>query len=153
MPAEAFEVGERASRERDGEKRICEIIERKQLPNGQWTYYVHFEGLNRRLDSWVQAEELQPIEAQAPNEAGRRPTRQDAVNSRRATRNMKRKIDEINASSLDNLTEHDEAMEVVTRAEMAVTDAAYWESLCSREHEAAAPGPCRASAGCHRTGR
>ena len=111
MPAEAFEVGERASRERDGEKRICEIIERKQLPNGQWTYYVHFEGLNRRLDSWVQAEELQPIEAQAPNEAGRRPTRQDAVNSRRATRNMKRKIDEINASSLDNLTEHDEAME------------------------------------------
>ena len=35
MPAEAFEVGERASREHDGEKRICEIIERKQLPNGQ----------------------------------------------------------------------------------------------------------------------
>ena len=62
MPAEAFEVGERASREHDGEKRICEIIERKQLPNGQWSYYVHFEGLNRRLDSWVQAEELSPIE-------------------------------------------------------------------------------------------
>ena len=56
MPAEAFEVGERASREHDGEKRICEIIERKQLPNGQWSYYVHFEGLNRRLDSWLQAE-------------------------------------------------------------------------------------------------
>jgi len=110
MPAEAFEVGERASRERDGEKRICEIIERKQLPNGQWTYYVHFEGLNRRLDAWVSAEELQPIEAQAPDAAGRRPTRQDAVNSRRATRNMKRKIDEINASSLND-TEHDEAME------------------------------------------
>ena len=41
MPAEAFEVGERASREHDGEKRICEIIERKQLPNGQ-----RFESLN-----------------------------------------------------------------------------------------------------------
>ena len=85
---QAFEVGERASREHDGEKRICEIIERKQLPNGQWSYYVHFEGLNRRLDSWVQAEELSPIEVQAPSEAGRRPTRQDAINSRRATRNM-----------------------------------------------------------------
>jgi len=110
MPSEAFEVGERASRERDGEKRICGIIERKQLPDGQWTYYVHYEGLNRRLDSWVSAEELQPIEAQAPNETRGRPTRQDAVNSRRATRNMKRKIDEINASSLND-TEHDEAME------------------------------------------
>mmetsp|Transcript_7281 Transcript_7281/g.18102 ORF Transcript_7281/g.18102 Transcript_7281/m.18102 type:complete len:418 (+) Transcript_7281:53-1306(+) len=110
MPAEAFEVGERASREHDGEKRICEIIERKQLPNGQWSYYVHFEGLNRRLDSWVQAEELSPIEVQAPSEAGRRPTRQDAINSRRATRNMKRKIDEVNASSLDD-AHHDEALE------------------------------------------
>ena len=107
MPAEAFAVGERASH---GEKRTCEIIERKQLPDGQWTYYVHYEGFDRRLDAWVKAEELKPIEVVAPVEA-RRPTRQDIVNSRRATRTMKRKQDEMNASSLDGAPGHDDEAE------------------------------------------
>mmetsp|Transcript_37211 Transcript_37211/g.120454 ORF Transcript_37211/g.120454 Transcript_37211/m.120454 type:complete len:678 (+) Transcript_37211:39-2072(+) len=46
---------------RGEEYKSCEIIERKQKslpdgttdPSGEWEYYVHYEGLNRRLDEWV----------------------------------------------------------------------------------------------------
>ena len=35
----------------------CEIIER-ELHNGAWRYYVHYEGTDRRLDDWVSEAQL-----------------------------------------------------------------------------------------------
>ena len=39
---------------REGEVKNCEVIERKlDEDTNEWKYYVHYEGLNRRLDEWV----------------------------------------------------------------------------------------------------
>ena len=39
---------------RDQGVKTCEVIERKQDEDtGEWQYYVHYDGLNRRLDEWV----------------------------------------------------------------------------------------------------
>ena len=39
---------------RDQGVKSCEVIERRQNEDtGEWRYYVHYEGLNRRLDEWV----------------------------------------------------------------------------------------------------
>ena len=39
---------------RGDDVKMCEVIERKQNEDtGEWQYYVHYEGLNRRLDEWV----------------------------------------------------------------------------------------------------
>jgi len=110
MTAEAFEIGDTVTQV-GGDKRVCEIIERKQTGDGVWTYYVHYQGFDRRLDTWVPADELEAMKEPepVPSPARRFMTKQDAANSRRATRNMKRKIDEVNASSLNG--QEDEQLE------------------------------------------
>lgn len=93
---------------RDGKMLMCEIIERRGDGCGaDWEYYVHYEGFDRRLDEWVPADRMH----QAPG-AGRTystgmPDRE--FGHRRATRNMRRKIDEIN--HVQTSAEHDEALE------------------------------------------
>ena len=90
----------------------CEIIER-ELHNGAWRYYVHYEGTDRRLDDWVSEAQLvreadlgggTNVSSTGSGGAGGtavaaagRATgyRARPAPERRATRTMKRRIDEI----------------------------------------------------------
>ena len=59
-----YEVGQRLRCEwRNSELRECEVIERRSV-NGNFQYYVHYIDFNRRLDEWVAAERMQPLELQ-----------------------------------------------------------------------------------------
>ena len=98
-----LDVGARAGCQRGNDSMIVEIIERREEPDGSWAYYVHFEGTDRRLDDWVTASQLSHPPAPPPLPAGRLPRGAvggargaaggDGLGGRRATRNMKRKID------------------------------------------------------------
>ncbi|GAB7346277.1 hypothetical protein MBLNU457_5002t1 [Dothideomycetes sp. NU457] len=50
-------VGVKAMVEKEGEKRRAEILS-ITTRRGQPTFYVHYEGFNKRLDEWVAAERL-----------------------------------------------------------------------------------------------
>ena len=84
-----------------------EVIERRETKNGTWQYYVHHAGFDRRLDEWVDEAQLEAQPEPAPEVRppamrgahGHLPHARGAPNpgaERRATRNMKRKADEIN---------------------------------------------------------
>ena len=81
----------------------CEVIERKQNEDtGEWQYYVHYEGLNRRLDEWVS---LDRFDLGSVTEEGK------------LTRTAKRKMEheeheEEGELDLATLKEHEEATKV-----------------------------------------
>ena len=63
----AFAPGQRLiCRRRDDDERECEVLERRQVGDSGAEYYVHFVLQNRRLDEWVAADRLVPIEPPAP---------------------------------------------------------------------------------------
>ena len=88
---------------RDQGVKACEVIERKQNEDtGEWQYYVHYEGLNRRLDEWVG---LDRFDLGSVNEEGK------------LTRTSKRKHEEEEHEEegeldLATLKEHEEATKV-----------------------------------------
>lgn len=88
---------------RDSGVKACEVIERKQNEDtGDWQYYVHYEGMNRRLDEWVP---LDRFDLGSVNEEGK------------LTRTQKRKYDheeheEEGELDLATLKEHEEATKV-----------------------------------------
>jgi histone acetyltransferase MYST1 len=88
---------------RDVGVKACEVIERKQdEETGEWRYYVHYEGLNRRLDEWVP---LDRFDLGSVNEEGK------------MTRTSKRKHEaeeheEEGELDLATLKEHEEATKV-----------------------------------------
>jgi len=49
---------------RAGDERECEVLERREVSGGT-EYYVHFLTQNRRLDEWVPASRLLPMEQRA----------------------------------------------------------------------------------------
>ncbi len=58
MQAKPLELGAKLlCKWRDQGVKACEVIDRKQdEDSGDWQYYVHYEGFNRRLDEWVPLE-------------------------------------------------------------------------------------------------
>ena len=105
-------VGSRARCLRGEGTHGCEIIERRCVDGdagaggaAAWSYYVHYDGLNRRLDEWVPADRLQLNDEPAPKATLKRA----GEPARRATRNMKRRSDEINA--VQEMGEQEAAME------------------------------------------
>ena len=88
---------------RDQGVKACEVIERKQNEDTmEWEYYVHYEGLNRRLDEWVP---LDRFDLGSVTEEGK------------LTRTSKRKFDheeheEEGELDLATLKEHEEATKV-----------------------------------------
>lgn len=84
--------------------KMCEVIERKlNEDEGHWLYYVHYEGLNRRLDEWVTLERFD-LDSQAEGEG-------------KLTRANKRKHEaeeheEEGELDLATLKEHEEATKV-----------------------------------------
>jgi histone acetyltransferase MYST1 len=106
---EALEIGARAACLRVGQPHPCEIIERRPAVSTsgdteEWGYYVHYLGLNRRLDEWVTADRIVRDQSGSGNarDGGE-------LGSRRATRKMKRRIDDMNA--LQAGASHDEELE------------------------------------------
>jgi len=147
-PGAIFELGitTPCKREPDAQPISCEIIER-ELHDGVWRYYVHYEGTDRRLDEWVSeaqlvgdAENADGGGNEAPASLSRTGSGPNRVGSgvvasagghpaaaavgrvrsapeRRATRNMKRRIDEIHhvqGQSYDEALEreHEESTKV-----------------------------------------
>mmetsp|Transcript_18255 Transcript_18255/g.39225 ORF Transcript_18255/g.39225 Transcript_18255/m.39225 type:complete len:418 (-) Transcript_18255:118-1371(-) len=101
---------------REGDRRECEVIERRLLPCGAHEYYVHYLAFNRRLDEWVTPERLMPAQT---------------ATSRRATaRNgeKRRKMDPAIAEKLKH----------AAAAAPPVEEAAgELDAITQREHEAA----------------
>jgi len=93
---------------RDAEVKPCEVLERQQNEEtNEWEYYVHYEGMNRRMDEWVS---LDRFDLSSVTEEGK------------LTRTSKRKYDheeheEEGELDLATLKEHEEATKVknVTR--------------------------------------
>ena len=109
-----LEVGTRARCQREGATHACEIIERAsalvedgpEAATVRWTYYVHYDGLNRRLDEWVPGERLH-VEDEVGAGGGRgvgacplaRSPSSCTDPGRRATRHMKRRHDEMHVEN------------------------------------------------------
>ena len=115
--AHPLEVGSRVACQRpDGTTTSVEIIERRSQGAAEdggvrWSYYVHYDGTDRRLDEWVGEERtVVPDERAGAAEAaagaiGKRPGA-----AARQTRNQRRKSDEMNhVAGPANV--YDEAME------------------------------------------
>ena len=107
---EPLEIGAQTACLRGGQPQPCEVIERRPAAGtgvgarGEWDYYVHYVGINRRLDEWVTADRI------VLNQAGGSGAHDGGeLGGRRATRKMKRRIDDMNA--LQAGAAHDEEME------------------------------------------
>jgi|TARA_B100000459_G_C8577153_1_gene201535 hypothetical protein len=98
-----LEVGVQLKCKYKDEFRVAEVLDRQLVEEtGQWEYYVHYEGLNRRMDEWVP---LSRFDTAAVAEEGK------------LTRNTKRKLDHEEheeEGELDQVTlkEHEEATKV-----------------------------------------
>jgi len=80
---------------RDDEHHKCEIIDvRDGQKPGTYEYYVHYIEFNRRLDEWVTEDKLDfnTIETSKDKEKKEK----EPTETRKITRNLKRKYDEIN---------------------------------------------------------
>lgn len=100
---EPFEIGTCLSVQRaDGSWHPAEVIHRRRNDTtGQYEYYVHYDGFNRRLDEWVKRDRIKALKEDENGENHQR-CEVDALgcvdgnNERKITRNQKRKHDEIN---------------------------------------------------------
>lgn len=73
----------------DGDWRSAEVIQTRGSQHAQ-EYYVHYTGLNRRLDEWVEADRVDNVKN------GAHKPKEDEPGERKLTRNQKRKHNEIN---------------------------------------------------------
>ena len=133
----------------DGQLHTCEVIERLCEDNLEWKYYVHYEGLNRRLDEWVASYrvQLEADDALGGSRKGACVTPDREFGHRRATRNMKRKIDEIN--HVQTSAAHDEALEkeheesTKLKNVQSIEMGRYLHSLPNRPHVIDFREPCQ----------
>eukprot|EP00965_Chrysotila_dentata_P173001 5709250-Pleurochrysis_carterae.AAC.1 len=135
-----LETGAVVACERGGISQPCQIIERSRTTSTQsadgadeasrWRYYVHYMGHDRRLDEWVAGDRivLSQDASRAQNSVALNQPRE--LSLRRATRNMKRRIDEINHVQLANCL----GFFCVRGSCQAMTGASYDEAL-EKEHE------------------
>ena len=112
MPEDpSLSVGMRAECSTDSISRPCDIVEKRTNQFGTTThYYVHYVGCNRRLDEWVPADRVLAINPSLAPGAPRAESSIHVQPQQRATRNMKRRIDNINAVHM-SANHYDEALE------------------------------------------
>jgi len=129
-------------RRRDGSWHPIEIIERRAHPTnkGQYEYYVHYEGQNRRLDEWVDVER---IDLSAKSKLQAEQTKSDSTtlglteaeqSDRKLTRNQKRKHDEINHVQ-KSLEEMDPQTAALEREHEALTKVKYIDRIQLGKYE------------------
>lgn len=117
--------------EKDGnwyEAEILEIRERGTLPIRE--YYVHYDGLNRRLDEWVTSDRFGEGSGEAT------PTNGLSVieGHRKLTRNLKRKHDEINHIQ-KSYAEMDPQTAALEREHEAITKVKYVDRIQLGKYE------------------
>lgn len=140
-----MKVGHRYMVERDGSWYEAEILEIREIQRGQnggamptIEYYVHYDGLNRRLDEWVTLDRFDT--AKQPNgessgEATPTTYNGDSLSgiagiesSRKLTRNLKRKHDEINHVQ-KSYAEMDPQTAALEREHEAITKVKYVDRI------------------------
>lgn len=141
---EDMKVGRRYTVERDGIYYEAEILETREVVRGdlaQTEYYVHYDGLNRRLDEWVTKERFD--NAKHPNGESSGEVTPTTFNSdsncgidthRKLTRNLKRKHDEINHIQ-KSLAEMDPQTAALEREHEAITKVKYVDRIQLGKYE------------------
>lgn len=124
------------------------IIQSRRTDNNVTEYYVHYSGLNRRLDQWVTGDQILPpnsIEEEeltsAENSKGHSPAHQPPTNNttldsslitdgteRKITRNQKRRHDEINHVQKP-YSEMDPTTAALEKEHEAITKVKYIDTL------------------------
>lgn len=141
-----MKVGCRYMVERDGgwhEAEVLEIRESKikDQPVPQLEYYVHYHGLNRRLDEWVT---LDRFDTASSGEVTPTTNHHDSLsslsgltgveNQRKVTRNLKRKHDEINHVQ-KSYAEMDPQTAALEREHEAITKVKYVDRIQLGKYE------------------
>lgn len=146
-----MKVGRRYMVERDGSWYEAEILEIREVQRGQngtsmptIEYYVHYDGLNRRLDEWVTLNRFDT--AKQPNGESSGEATPTAYNSdslsgltgieshRKLTRNLKRKHDEINHVQ-KSYAEMDPQTAALEREHEAITKVKYVDRIQLGKYE------------------
>ncbi|XP_053209827.1 histone acetyltransferase KAT8-like [Panonychus citri] len=125
----------------------AEVIEVRSNPQegGRYEYYVHYEGLNRRLDEWVGRDRVDISSgSRAKAEADARAAKESAVitpqitddgkQERKITRNQKRKHDEINHVQ-KTFAEMDPTTAALEREHEAITKVKYVDKIQFGKYE------------------
>lgn len=125
----------------------AEVIEVRSNPQegGRYEYYVHYEGLNRRLDEWVGRDRVDiSTGSRAKAEADARAAKESAVITpqitddgkpeRKITRNQKRKHDEINHVQ-KTFAEMDPTTAALEREHEAITKVKYVDKIQFGKYE------------------
>lgn len=137
-----------AIRRQDGTLHEATIIQSRRTEGNVTEYYVHYAGLNRRLDQWVTSDQILPpnsIEDEettsAENSKGQSPAHQPVANNttldtsliiesteRKITRNQKRRHDEINHVQKP-YSEMDPTTAALEKEHEAITKVKYIDAL------------------------
>ncbi|XP_074604811.1 histone acetyltransferase KAT8-like [Brevipalpus obovatus] len=125
----------------------AEVIEVRSNPQegGRYEYYVHYEGLNRRLDEWVDRDRVDISSvSRAKAEADAKAAKDAAVMTptlvdesqpdRKITRNQKRKHDEINHVQ-KTFAEMDPTTAALEREHEAITKVKYVDRIQFGKYE------------------
>lgn len=125
----------------DGTWHEAEILEIRDQPRNpphlKTEYYVHYDGLNRRLDEWVTIDRFdltrQPRITNGESSGECTPTT-DCGESRKLTRNLKRKHDEINHVQ-KSFAEMDPQTAALEREHEAITKVKYVDKIQFGKYE------------------
>lgn len=135
-----MKVGRRYMVERDGttiEAEVLEIREKKEHSETQLEYYVHYHGLNRRLDEWITLDRFDTAssgEVTPTTTTNHNDTLNGIENHRKLTRNLKRKHDEINHVQ-KSYAEMDPQTAALEREHEAITKVKYVDRIQLGKYE------------------
>lgn len=97
----------------DGQQHAAEVLDTRTAAHGQRQYYVHFIGLDKRLDEWVAADKLSAPSAHALARLESVPSLAlpaellTQTDGQKITRRLKRKLEDSHAvPSLDDAHDH-----------------------------------------------
>lgn len=108
----------------------AEVLEKRINPNNnREEYYVHYEGLDRRLDEWIAGEKLEQ-EIMGSGSSSKSDQKDEAM----VTRNQKRKYDEINHVQ-QSISEMDPATAALEKEHEAITKVKYIDCIQLGRHE------------------
>jgi histone acetyltransferase MYST1 len=133
-----FMIGEKYNVQRsDGQWYTAKLIHRRiNSDNEEVEYYVHYDGLNRRMDEWAPLSRID-LERGPVTDNSKDSTLQDLASDgceRKLTRNQKRKHDEINHVQ-KSLEEMDPTTAALEREHEALTKVKYIDKIQIGKYE------------------
>ncbi|XP_022106004.1 histone acetyltransferase KAT8-like [Acanthaster planci] len=104
----------------------AEIVQTRsnEMEGGRREFYVHYKGLNRRMDEWIGTDKLNIVQEQSDVKTGESAVIFDDQPDRKITRNQKRKHDEINHVQ-KSYAEMDPTTAALEREHEAITKVKY----------------------------